>query len=158
MAAGFTDSIRLVSNHLGNGLRDARVMAKMATTLANATGGRFDLFLARGYREREYRSYGLTWEDEPTRERRLAEAIDLVRAMWPGAPVDFSGEFYELQNAVAAPTDERVPLIWAGGPLDEPTLDLIARRADGWNSFPLSIAEYADAAARVDAACTASSG
>ena len=153
IAAGFTDRIRLVNNHLGNGLRDARVLAKMATTLAEASGDRFDLFLARGYREREYRSYGLPWPSDAERTRRLAEAVDVIRAMWSGEEVDFEGEFYRLEGALATPTTAAPPFLWLGGPLDEQTIELVAARADGWNTFPLGLEAYRAASARVDAAC-----
>ena len=153
LAAGFTDRIRLVNNHLGNGLRDARVLAKMATTLATASDGRFDLFLARGYREREYRAYGQPWEPDDVRTRRLAEAVEVVRALWSGAAVDFDGEFYPLEGAIAAPTTHAMPFLWLGGPLDEQTLALIATRADGWNSFPLGLDDYTAAAGRINDAC-----
>lgn len=153
LAAGFTDRIRLVNNHLGNGLRDARVLAKMATTLANATGDRFDLFLARGYREREYRAYGLEWPADAARTRQLREALHVIRAMWSGESTDYDGEFYRLEKAIAAPTGASRPFTWVGGPLDDETAKLIATEADGWNSFPLGLEAYGAAADRVDAAC-----
>lgn len=155
VAAGATSRIRLVNNHLGNGLRDARVLAKMATTLAAITEGRFDLFLATGYREREYRAYGLPWEPRGVRTRRLAEALKTVRLLWPGRPVGAEGEFYPLRDAVAAPSYAERPFVWLGGPLDEAMRELVAAEADGWNSFPLGLDEYREAAARVDAACDA---
>lgn len=155
MAAGFTDRITLVNNHLGNGLRDARVVAKMATTLADATDQRFELFLATGYRQREFDAYGLPWPDEEERLARLAEAIAVVRLLWSGAPVDFDGDYYSLAGAVAAPTGDAGPFLWLGGPLTEDALALIAREANGWNSFPLGLEAYAEASARIDAACRA---
>lgn len=153
MAAGFTDRIRLVNNHLGIGIRDPRVIAKMASTLADATGDRFELFLAAGYRERELRAYGLGWDDDESRLRRLGEAVEVVRALWTGRAVDREGEFYPLRQAVAAPTGTRDPFVWIGGPLCEASLALIAATADGWNSFPLTVADYRAASARIDEAC-----
>lgn len=155
MAAGFTDRINLVNNHLGNGFRDARVMAKMATTLADATGDRFELFLATGYREREFTSYGLDWPSEEERLARLAEAIKVIRLLWSGEQVSFEGEFYSLDDAIAMPTGKAAPFLWLGGPLNETSLEVIAREADGWNSFPLGLDAYREASARVDAACRA---
>lgn len=156
MAAGFTDRIRLVNNHLGIRLRDPRVIAKMATTLADATGDRFELFLATGYREREPRAYGLGWDaDDDTMMRRLSEAIDVIRALWSGETVDADGEFYPLRGALALPTGREAPFVWVGGPLGDQSLELIAAKADGWNSFPLSIDEYRVASARIDDACRA---
>lgn len=153
MAAGFTSRIKLVNNHLGNGIRDARLIAKMATTLADATDDRFELFLATGYRERELRAYGLTWEDGVTRGRRLVEGLDVIRTMWSGEEESFDGEFYQLDHAVAAPTGKNLPFVWVGGPLDDGALALLAGEADGWNSFPLSLEAYRAAAVRVGDAC-----
>jgi len=153
MAAGFTERIKLVNNHLGNGLRDARIVAKMATTVAAATEGRFELFLGRGYREQEYRSYGLAWESDQERTTRLAEAVAVVRALWTGGSVSFNGEYYQLSEAISAPTHGPHPFVWLGGPLDDQTVALIAREADGWNSFPTSPHEYAIAAERIDEEC-----
>ncbi|MBC7589628.1 MAG: LLM class flavin-dependent oxidoreductase [Salinibacterium sp.] len=155
VAAGFTERITLVSNHLGVPLRDARVLAKMATTISDIARGRFELFLGRGYRRREYESYGLPWEDDQTRTRRLSEAIRVIHEMWTGMPVDVNGEFYTTRSAISAPASAKRPFTWVGGPLDDATLELIAASADGWNSFPLSVEEYAHAAERVDAACHA---
>ncbi|SDG97592.1 LLM class flavin-dependent oxidoreductase [Microbacterium pygmaeum] len=154
VAAGFTDRIRLVNNHLGVGLRDPRVLGKMATSLAAISGGRVDLFLGRGYRESEYRAYGQLWPTDEVRTDRLAEAIDVIGALWPGEPVDFAGEFWSLRDAVAKPTDAP-PLVWVGGPLDAETLAVIASRAGGWNSFPLGLGDYRAAAEQVDGACAA---
>lgn len=155
MAAGFTERITLVNNHLGNGFRDARVLAKMATTLANATGDRFELFLATGYREREFTSYGLDWPSDDERLARLTEAIAAIRLLWSGEQVNFEGEFYSLVDAIATPTGAAPPFLWLGGPLTDASLALIAREADGWNSFPLGLEAYREAAGRVDAACRA---
>lgn len=155
LIAAVTDRIQLVNNHLGVGLRDARVVGKMATSLASATGGRLDLFLARGYRQREYSAYGLPWEPDALRTRRLQEAVDVIRALWPARSIDFEGEFYRLHGALASPTEGTEPFVWLGGPLDSETLAMIASRADGWNSFPLSPPMYALAAGAVNAACAA---
>lgn len=153
MAAGFTDRIHLVNNHLGIGIRDPRVIAKMATTLADATGDRFELFLATGYRERELRAYGLGWDDDATRWKRLRKALDVVRALWSGEMIDADGEFYPLHGAVAAPTGSTAPFVWVGGPIGDEMLALVAEEADGWNTFPLSVDDFALASARVDDAC-----
>ena len=153
MAAGFTTSIQLVNNHLGNGLRDARVMAKAATTLSAATEGRLDLFLARGYREREYRSYGLGWEPDEVRTRRLGEAVDVFRALWPGETIDFDGEFYQLRDARATPAAADPPFLWLGGPTDPDMLALVAEKADGWNTFPLGLDGYRAASEALDEQC-----
>ncbi len=111
--AGCTDRIRLVNNHFCNNFRHAALTAKMAATLDVISGGRFDLFLSPGMREREHSSYGFGWEPDATvRTRKLGEAVRLIRATWSGEPTDFDGEFYRLRGAINTPTP-----LQKGGPL-----------------------------------------
>lgn len=154
--AGCTSRIRLVTNHLNNNFRSAPLVAKMAATLDHVCGGRFELFLSPGLREEEHISYGFGWQPDPVvRTRQLAEALEVVRALWSGRPVDFDGTFYQLAGAVCtpAPVQPGGPPLWVGGVLDEVTTELISAQADGWNSFPASLDAYAALAARVDEAC-----
>lgn len=154
--AGATERIRLVTNHLNNNFRAAPLVAKMAATVDVVSGGRFELFLSPGLREQEHVSYGFGWEPDPVaRTRRLAEALQVVRALWTARPVDFSGTYYRLDGALStpAPRQKGGPPVWVGGILDEVTTELICAEADGWNSFPASLDRYAALAAQVDEAC-----
>lgn len=153
-SAGATTKIRLVNNHLGIGFRAAPLIAKMAATADVISGGRFELFISPGFREREHTSYGFDWfADAATRLSRLAEATEVVRALWTGEPVDHDGEFYFLRGALSTPRPAHDIPIWLGVPLDDASAAMIAERADGWNAFPASLADYADQVARIDAAC-----
>lgn len=154
--AGSTERIRLVNNHLCNNFRPAPMTAKTSSTLDVISGGRFELFLSPGMREREHTSYGFGWEpSRSVRTRQLAEAVRVIRKLWSGAAVDFDGEFYHLDGAISMPTPVQPggPPVWIGGVLDDVTLELIVTQADGWNTFPASLTEYARLAALVDAAC-----
>lgn len=155
--AGATHRIRLVTNHLNNNFRAAPLVAKMAATVDVISDGRFELFLSPGLREEEHTSYGFGWEPDPVvRTRRLTEALQVVRALWTGEPVDFVGTFYQLDGALSTPAPRQTggPPIWVGGILDDVTTELICAHADGWNSFPASLDSYADLAARVDEVCS----
>lgn len=155
-AAAATRHLRIVTNHLGLGFRSAPLVAKMAATLDTLSKGRFELFASHGLRRREHRSYGFDWEpDVGRRLARLAEGVDVIRALWTGEPVDFRGEFFTLEGALSRPTPAHEIPIWLGGPLDQQSAGIIAAKADGWNSLPASIDEYAERAALVDAACRA---
>lgn len=154
--AGSTNRIRLVTNHLNNNFRPAPLIAKMAATLDIISDGRLELFLSPGLREQEHVSYGFGWEPDPVvRTRRLAEAVEVVRALWTGLLVDFDGSYYQLRKALCTPVPRQAggPPLWLGGILDDVTTELICAQADGWNSFPVSLAGYAALAARVDDAC-----
>jgi alkanesulfonate monooxygenase SsuD/methylene tetrahydromethanopterin reductase-like flavin-dependent oxidoreductase (luciferase family) len=128
----------------------------MAATLDEISGGRGELFLSGGLRAREPTSYGLGWEpDDARRTARLSEAVDVIRMLWTGEPVDFVGEFYRLDGALSAPRPAHAIPIWLGGPLTDDAVRLVAEKADGWNSLPMSPERYAEDAARIDAACRA---
>lgn len=155
-SAGATTRIRLVNNHLGIGFRAAPLIAKMAATVDVISGGRFELFVSHGLREREHTSYGFTWEpDADRRIAKLAEATGVIRTLWTGQPVDHDGEFYQLHGALSTPVPAHDIPIWLGGPLSDSAAQLIATSADGWNALPASLTEYASQAARIDAACVA---
>jgi alkanesulfonate monooxygenase SsuD/methylene tetrahydromethanopterin reductase-like flavin-dependent oxidoreductase (luciferase family) len=155
-AAASTSRIRVVTNHLNLNFRSAPLVAKMAATLDTLSGGRFELFASHGLRRREHDSYGFGWEPDVSRRlARLAEGVDVVRALWTGEPVDFHGEFFTLEGALSRPTPAHDIPIWLGGPLDRASAQVIAAKADGWNSLPASLDDYAERAATVDAACRA---
>lgn len=126
----------------------------MAATLDVIAGGRLELFLDTGFREHEFRAYGLPWGDRPTRVQRLAEAIELIRLLWTGQPISFDGAHYHLHDAVCrpAPITRPAPRIWLGEAFDD-MLDLIAGSADVWNSTPARPEVLATKIQTVDAAC-----
>jgi len=155
--AGITRSIRLGTIHLGNELRHAPLTAKMAATLDVQSGGRLELFVDPGWRERELTAYGYEWEpDRAVRAGRLAEAIELAKLLWSGEPVSYEGRHYRLDRAICAPVPAQRPHppIWIGEAFDEATLELIAAHADVWNSMPAGLDVLCEKIAKVDAACT----
>jgi alkanesulfonate monooxygenase SsuD/methylene tetrahydromethanopterin reductase-like flavin-dependent oxidoreductase (luciferase family) len=155
-AATATEHLRLVNSHLGLGFRSAPLVAKMAATVDVISNGRFELFVSHGLREREHTSYGFPWEpDAARRVARLDEAVGIIRALWTGAPVSHTGEFFTLNGALSTPTPVHNIPVWLGGPLDEAVVRIVVDRADGWNALPASVAEYAEKAVRVDTALRA---
>lgn len=155
-AATATERLRLVNNHLGLGFRAAPLVAKMAATADVISGGRFELFVSHGLREREHTSYGFEWMPQTARRvARLDEAVAVIRDLWTGRPVTHDGEFFALNGAISTPTPAHEIPVWLGGPLDDGVVDVIVRRADGWNALPSSLDEYAAKRERVDAACRA---
>lgn len=154
--AGCTSRMRIGPIHLGNGFRPAPLTAKMIATLDFISGGRFELFIDPGWREREHVAYGLAWEaDREERVARLDEALGLMRALWSQEVATQHGRFYDVEGAICAPPppDKCGPRVWIGEAFDEPTLDLIARRADVWNSMPAGLEVLGQKISRVERAC-----
>jgi len=123
---------------LSNTFRHPVLLAKGATVLDHATGGRFVLGLGAGWFEGEHEPFGM--DLPPIRERidRLESAVETLHALWsteaaspPGVTRD--DPIYPLRDAVNAPpplTPGGPPIYLGGqGPRG---IRLAARRAAGW--------------------------
>jgi alkanesulfonate monooxygenase SsuD/methylene tetrahydromethanopterin reductase-like flavin-dependent oxidoreductase (luciferase family) len=65
---------------------------------------------------------------------QLAEAIELIRAMWTQhGPVSFRGEHYQIADAHCESRPDPVPPIMVGGHGEKHLLRVVARHADWWN-------------------------
>ena len=118
---------------LSNSFRNPAHLAKMVATAQAISGGRVILGIGAGWNEEEYRAYG--WPYPPTRTRiaQLAEAIELIRAMWIQAPASYRGEHYTLTDAYCEPRPDPIPPVMVGGHGETYLLRLVARHADWWN-------------------------
>ncbi|MCC7265470.1 MAG: LLM class flavin-dependent oxidoreductase [Candidatus Latescibacteria bacterium] len=154
--AGCTSRAKLGIIHYSHPMRHPAMTAKMTATLDQLSGGRLIHFFDCGNNRREHTAYGLPWQEEAEeRLARMEEALELTLALW-GAdqPLDFSGRYYHLQQALCkpAPMQQPHPPVWVGEahPL---MLDLCARRAQGWNTTPVPLPELDRRLAALSAAC-----
>jgi alkanesulfonate monooxygenase SsuD/methylene tetrahydromethanopterin reductase-like flavin-dependent oxidoreductase (luciferase family) len=111
--------------------RHPAVVARMATTLQEASGGRFVLGIGIGGHPAEHRAYGIPFPEAAERAEHLREAIAVLRALFSGGPATISGRFYSLEDAYASPIPTPAPpiLIGAGTPAG---IRIAASLADGW--------------------------
>lgn len=153
MIAGATEKARLGLIHQANLFRTPAIAAKMMSTLDRLSGGRFIHFFEAGMGRPEQVAYGLDWDDNhAARVERLEEAIDLIEALYAStSPIDFNGKFYHLAEASLAPKplQQHIPL-WLGEAFD-PVIELTGRRADGWNTTPVTLTELSRRLGLVDA-------
>jgi F420-dependent oxidoreductase-like protein len=114
--------------------RHPAVLANVAATLDQLSGGRITMGLGGGWHQGEFAAYGIPFEDVPVRLRRTDEAIQVVRALLTEDVAEFHGEFYDLTEARCdpKPVQDRLPL-WIGGGGEKVTLRIAAQHADGWN-------------------------
>ena len=147
-AAGATSTIGIgtfITNVMN---RHPAVVARMASTLQAASGGRFTLGIGIGGAPREHDAYGIDFPDPPERAERLEEAVAVIRALWTGGPVTRASRFYPLESAHAFPAPVPAPriLIGAGSPAG---VRLAARIGDGWaaesDQFEELLPRYRDA-------------
>ena len=68
--------------------RHPALVARMASTLQIASGGRVILGIGIGGAEQEHRAYGIDFPAAPERVERLEEAVAVMRALWTGGAGD----------------------------------------------------------------------
>src|SRR4029079_6263915 len=95
--------------------RHPAVVARMASPLYIATGGRLVLGIGIGGAPKEHASYGIDFPAAAERVARLEEAVAVLRALWTGGPVTRPSPYYPLEDAVAQPVPDPPPPIIVGG-------------------------------------------
>ena len=134
MAAGATTRPTIGPFVLNVMNRHPAVVARMASTLQIASGGRLILGIGIGGAPREHAAYGIDFPDAPERVARLEEAVAVLRALWTGGPVTRPSPYYPLEDAAAHPIPVPPPPILIGGET-APGASLAARVGDGWTTF-----------------------
>ncbi|WP_395108044.1 LLM class flavin-dependent oxidoreductase [Actinomadura sp. SCN-SB] len=132
--AGATSTLRL--GHLVgcNPFRHPVLLAKMAATFDQVSGGRLDLGLGWGSAEDELRDLGFGPATRRGRSEALAETLQILRLMFAGEPFDYEGRHFRLKGAygLPRPVQQRVPIHIGGGGRTL-TMPLVAEYADWWN-------------------------
>jgi probable F420-dependent oxidoreductase len=135
--------------------RQPTLLAKMADTVDEISGGRLILGLGAGWVEAEYRAFGFPFE---RRVSHFEEAVHIVHSLLRTGYVDFAGQFYTARECELRPRGPR-----PGGPpimigtTGQRMLRQTALYADMWNVFFLwtgnELARVDQLRADVDAAC-----
>ena len=129
--AALTQRIELVTGVLVLPQRQTVLVAKQAAEADVLSKGRLRLAVAVGWNPVEYEALGM---DFKTRGRRISEQVDLLRALWTGESVDFSGLWHRVTHAGLNPMPIQRPIpLWFGGGSDA-VLRRVGRIGDGW--FP----------------------
>jgi len=137
--AAETERIRLGTFTLCSSFRQPpALLAKMAATLDNISGGRLVFGIGAGYNEREYKMYGVPYPKPSTRIRQLEESVQIAKKMWTEERPSFKGRYYSIEEAICnpKPVQKPHPPILIGGRGREMTLRVVARHADVWNWPP----------------------
>src|SRR5215208_8276288 len=82
------------------------LIARMAATLAEVSGGRFVLGLGAGWNEEEFRAFGLPFD---RRVSRFEESFAIVRRLLAGERVTLEGRHWQAQDAVLVPAPTTRP-------------------------------------------------
>lgn len=133
--APVTKRLRLGTLVLCNSFRNPALVAKMASTLDCASGGRLELGLGAGWMEEEYRGYGYVFPSAKMRIEQLDEGLEVIRRLFTQERADFQGKYYSLEQAVndPKPVQKPHPPITVGGAGEKLLLRVVATHADRWN-------------------------
>jgi alkanesulfonate monooxygenase SsuD/methylene tetrahydromethanopterin reductase-like flavin-dependent oxidoreductase (luciferase family) len=134
MAAAATERVTVGPFVMNVMNRHPAVVARMASTLQIASGGRLVLGIGIGGAPREHSAYGIDFPEAPERVARLEEAVAVMRALWTGGPITRDSPFYPLRKAYAFPVPVPVPPIIIGGETAAGAR-LAGRIGDGWSAF-----------------------
>lgn len=131
------------------------MLAKMAATVDDISGGRLILGLGAGWNEVEYDAFGFPYAH---RVSRFEEAFTIIRTLLREGSIDWVGEFYTLRDMELVPKarpDMKI-LIGSNGPR---MLRATMAHVDMWNSwfdgFGNRVEGLAELSGLVDEACAA---
>jgi probable F420-dependent oxidoreductase len=135
-AAAATERIGLGTSVLVVPQHNALELANSLASLDALSNGRVTVGAGVGWSEAEFAALGQSFAD---RGRRTDEMLDVLRACWGPDPVDFHGDFVQLDAMKVQPKPaHRIP-VWVGG-RSEPAYRRAVQRGDGFHAIGLDAA------------------
>jgi alkanesulfonate monooxygenase SsuD/methylene tetrahydromethanopterin reductase-like flavin-dependent oxidoreductase (luciferase family) len=136
--------------------RNPALLAKIAETVDEISGGRLVLGIGAGWAEWEYHVYGWPYDH---RASRFEEALEIITSLVRKGTVNFTGEYYTISDALLRPRGPRpdgMPIM-IGTFNGERMMRLAARHADHWNiwanAFGNRAADLEPILAKMDGYC-----
>jgi probable F420-dependent oxidoreductase len=118
VAAEATTRLKVGSCMFDNDYRHPVVLAKECATLDLVSEGRFEVGIGAGWLRTDYDRAGIDYDPAGTRVSRLEEAVQLLKRLFTGEPVTFSGNHYQVTDYTSFPrthTPGGPPVIIGGG-------------------------------------------
>ncbi len=128
-----TERIQLGPLVTATSFRAPALLAKMAATVDEISGGRLILGLGAGWNETEYRAFGFPFDQ---RVARFEEAFTIIRTLLRNGAIDFQGQFYSARDCELLPRGSRPagpPLMI--GSIGARMLQITAPHVDAWNAW-----------------------
>jgi alkanesulfonate monooxygenase SsuD/methylene tetrahydromethanopterin reductase-like flavin-dependent oxidoreductase (luciferase family) len=151
--AVLTSRVRLGPLVAATAFHPPGLIARMAASIDEMSGGRLVLGLGAGWNETEFRAFGIPFDHTVS---RFAESFEIVRRLLAGEHVTLRGEFQNVEDAVLLPPPRRrVPIMV--GSNGARMLGLALPYVDAWNtwftSYGNTVEGFANLRGDVDAAC-----
>ncbi|MFX1367246.1 MAG: LLM class flavin-dependent oxidoreductase [Promethearchaeota archaeon] len=137
--AGCTSRVRIGTLVTSIPFRNPAVLARQALTVDHISNGRLNIGIgagAPGNIDPSYKMVGIENWSSKERSKRLKEQVEIVDALLCNKSADYSGQYYNLENAMMAPDPvqkPRPPITIAAH--TRASLRVAAEHADTWNSF-----------------------
>lgn len=128
-----TEAIRLAVLVTPVTFRHPAVIAKMAATIDQMSGGRLDVGVGTGWNELEHDAFGIPFPERSQRYALLVETLDYLHAAFAEGRSTFEGDHHSL-DADVRPKPSGLGLI-VGGSGRRRTPTLAGRHADEYNTF-----------------------
>jgi probable F420-dependent oxidoreductase len=129
--AAVTERVRLGPLVACAGFHPPGLLARMAATVDEVSGGRLVLGLGAGWNETEFRAFGIPFDH---RASRFEESFEIVRRLLSGERVTLHGRFWHVEDAVLLPPPARRPTLMVGS-IGERVLGITLPHADVWNTW-----------------------
>jgi probable F420-dependent oxidoreductase len=150
VAAGATEKLKLMSSIVLLPLYNPVMLAKQASVLDVASGGRYHLGVGIGGEfPKEFEAIGV-----PVKQRasRSNEALEVINKLWTEKNVSFEGRYTRFSGVTLepAPVQKPRPPIWVAG-RKEPAMRRAAKYADGWLPYMYTPEMLRESVAKIDA-------
>ena len=129
------------------------LLAKQAANIDRISGGRLTINLVSSWWEDEALQYGVGFDHHDDRYARSSEWLEVVSGMWSEERFSFSGDYYNVADAILEPkpVQKPRPIVYAGG--ESPRAkEMISKQCDAYlmhGDPPATVAEkIADMRAR----------
>jgi alkanesulfonate monooxygenase SsuD/methylene tetrahydromethanopterin reductase-like flavin-dependent oxidoreductase (luciferase family) len=153
-----TDRIRLGTLVSPVTFRHPSVLAKLAATLDQVSGGRAELGIGAGWLEAEHAAHGFDFPPGPARVDLLEEQLQVITGLWTRDPFSHAGRRYRLTECHFSPAGAPRPhptLIVGGRPPARRIPRLAARFADEYSTTRATPPACREVRSRLDRACDA---
>ena len=126
-----TERVRLGPLVASTAFHPPGLIARMAATIDELSGGRFVLGLGAGWNEAEFRAFGIPFDRLVS---RFEESFEIIRRLLAAERVTFEGRFQVVRDALLLPRpSRRVPLmVGTAGPR---LLEMTLPHVDAWNAW-----------------------
>jgi probable F420-dependent oxidoreductase len=149
--AAATDRVRLGPLVACAAFHPPGLIAKMASTIDEVSGGRFVLGLGAGWNEAEFAAFGIPYD---RRISRFEEAFAIVRGLLAGERVTVAGRYWQADDALLLPPPaRRTPvMIGSNGPR---VLAITLPHVHAWNTWYTDYGNTAEGFAELNARISA---